>query len=138
MPPGDKETGDLGRKDALDKEKRREGNRSSETLWWTKNWPPEPGPQRSCSIPAQTRLGVLVLKLGTLPARPPPPTLSCSESQGMGANSCSLHLPRPWVTGFIEGVGLLEEGDRRMFPPTSLSQAGLRQWLNLFLGSTSH
>ena len=121
MPPGDKETGDLGRKDALDKELATRA-RSSEKLLH----------------PCTDKTGSAGPQAGHPTCPPPPPTLSCSESQGMGANSCSLHLPRPWVTGFIEGVGLLEEGDRRMFPPTSLSQAGLRQWLNLFLGSTSH
>lgn len=85
--------------------------------------------------PAQTRWVCWSSSWAPYPPHPPP--LPCSESQGMGANSCSPHLPRAWVTGFIEGIGLLEGGDGRMFPPTSLSQEGLRQRLNLFLGSTS-
>lgn len=46
--------------------------------------------------------------------RQPCPALS---HRGPGVHSCSLHLPRSWVTGFMEGIGLLEGGDRMMFSP---------------------
>ena len=50
IPPGDKETQGPRQERCTGQRKRWEGNRSSKTLWWTKNWPTEQGAQRSCSI----------------------------------------------------------------------------------------